>query len=272
VKQTTAAGIGGAFVMLLLGVILEGGNPAAFINIPAFVIVMGGTTCAMLASCSMEDATRVPKLAILAMTGGTSADRPAAARQMVGLAEKARREGLLALEAELEEVDDRFTRKGVSLIVDGTDSTVVEAILRSEIDGMAGRHGKNAKIFSTLGGFAPTLGILGTVLSLVHVLENLSNPGALGHSIAGAFIATLYGVGSANLVFLPISNRLKGMSETEVLYREMILEGVLALQAGDNPSMLAERLDTFLEPAERGKKNEPPATAAAPEPALQEAA
>jgi chemotaxis protein MotA len=269
-KQTTAAGIGGAFVMLLLGVILEGGNPAAFINIPAFVIVVGGTCCALLASSSMEDAMRVPKLAILAMTGGNSVDGPGAAKQMVGLAEKARREGLLALEAQLEEVDDQFTRKGVSLIVDGTDSVVVEGILRSEIDGMSARHSKNAKLFSTLGGFAPTLGILGTVLSLVHVLENLSNPGALGHSIAGAFIATLYGVGSANLIFLPIGNRLKGMSEVEVNYREMILEGVLALQAGDNPSMLAERLDTFLEPAERGAGKKEPAAAA--EPVLQEAA
>jgi chemotaxis protein MotA len=271
-KQTTAAGIGGAFVMLLLGVILEGGNPAAFINIPAFVIVVGGTCCALLASSSMEDAMRVPKLAILAMTGGNSVDGPGAAKQMVGLAEKARREGLLALEAQLEEVDDQFTRKGVSLIVDGTDSVVVEGILRSEIDGMSARHSKNAKLFSTLGGFAPTLGILGTVLSLVHVLENLSNPGALGHSIAGAFIATLYGVGSANLIFLPIGNRLKGMSEVEVNYREMILEGVLALQAGDNPSMLAERLDTFLDPAERGTGKKDPADAAAGEPVLQEAA
>ena len=125
-------------------------------------------------------------------------------------------------------------------------------------------------MFATLGGFAPTLGILGTVLSLVHVLENLSNPGALGHSIAGAFIATLYGVGSANIIFLPMGNRLKGMSEVEVNYREMILEGVLALQAGDNPSMLAERLDTFLDPAERGGKGG--AADAAAEPALKEAA
>jgi chemotaxis protein MotA len=272
VKQTTAAGIVGALVMLLLGVILEGGNPAAFIDIPAFVIVVGGTCCAMLASSSIEEASSVPRLAILALTGGTSVDRPAAAGQMVGLAEKARREGLLALEAELEQVDDAFTRKGVSLIVDGTDSSVVEAILRSEIDGMAGRHAKNAKLFSTLGGFAPTLGILGTVLSLVHVLENLSSPGALGHSIAGAFIATLYGVGSANLVFLPISNRLRGLSETEVLYREMILEGVLALQAGDNPSMLAERLDTYLEPDERGKPKDEPAPVAVAAPVMQEAA
>jgi len=271
-KQTTAAGIGGAFLMLLVGVILEGGNPMAFINIPAFLIVIGGTCCVLLASSTMAEAMSTPKLAILAMTGGKSVDGPAAAQQMVGLAEKARREGLLALEAQLEEVDDPFTKKGVSLIVDGTDSSVVETILRSEIDGMSARHSTNAKLFATLGGFAPTLGILGTVLSLVHVLENLSNPGALGHSIAGAFIATLYGVGAANVIFLPIGNRLKGMSEVEVNYREMILEGILALQAGDNPSMLADRLDTFLDPAERGGAKKAPAADAAAEPAIAEAA
>jgi chemotaxis protein MotA len=264
-KQTTAAGIVGAMVMLLVGVILEGGNPMAFINIPAFVIVVGGTCMAMLASSSMEEAMSVPKLAVLAMTGGQSVDRPAAAKQMVSLAEKARREGLLALEAQLEEVEDPFTKKGVGLIVDGTDSTVVETILRSEIDGMAGRHAKNAKLFSTLGGFAPTLGILGTVLSLVHVLENLSDPGSLGHSIAGAFIATLYGVGSANVFYFPIANRLKELSGDEVHYREMVMDAILAIQAGENPRLLGERLETYLPPAERGAAAEQaPASEPAP--------
>ncbi len=117
---------------------------------------------------------------------------------------------------------------------------------------MSQRHARNAKVFATAAGLAPTLGVLGTVMSLVHVLENLSDPGALGHSIAGAFIATLYGVGSANVLFFPISNRLKALSEEEVGYREMILEGVLAIQAGDNPRLLQERLDTYLEPSVRG--------------------
>jgi len=155
-------------------------------------------------------------------------------------------------------------------VVDGTDSTVVEAILASEVDGKAARHARNAKLFQTLAGFAPTLGILGTVMSLVHVLENLSDPASLGHSIAGAFIATLYGVGSANLVFLPISLRLKGLAEDELRYREMILAGVLGLQAGDNPRVLAERLETFLEPHERDHEAEESVTGEAT--ALKEAA
>ena len=269
-KATTAIGIVVAILGLFFGMLMEGGNPAAFINTPALLIIVGGTLGVTFAGTSVDRVKAWPTLWKKAVSD-VRPNLQAQVDQMVTFAEKARREGLLALEAELEQVDDSFTRKGVGLIVDGTDSSVVEGILRSEIDGMALRHGKNAKLFSTLGGFAPTLGILGTVLSLVHVLENLSNPGALGHSIAGAFIATLYGVGSANLIFLPISNRLKGLSETEVLYREMIVEGVLALQAGDNPSMLAERLDTFLEPGERGQAKQAPAAAAA-EPVLQEAA
>lgn len=251
-KQTTAAGIGLAVVLLLLGVIMEGGNPAGFINIPAFLIVIGGTTGALLACLSMQDAIAMPKLMILAFMGGNPPDHLGGVRQMVGLAEKARREGLLALEGQLEEVPDTYTRKGVQLVVDGTDSHTVEAILRSEIDGMSARHAKNAKTFSTAAGLAPTLGVLGTVMSLVHVLENLADPSKLGHMIAGAFIATLYGVGSANVLFFPVSNRLKALSEEEVTYREMILEGVLAIQAGDNPRLLQERLETYLDPSLRG--------------------
>jgi chemotaxis protein MotA len=269
-KQTTAAGIGLAFVLLLLGVIMEGGQPASFINIPSFIIVIGGTTGALLASISFRDATAMPKLSILALTGGVPLDQPGGMRQMVSLAEKARREGLLALESQLEEVADPFTRKGVQLVVDGTDSHTVEAILRSEIDGMSARHARNAKLFATAAGLAPTLGILGTVMSLVHVLENLSDPGALGHSIAGAFIATLYGVGSANIVFFPISNRLKSLSETEANYREMIVEGVLAIQAGDNPRLLQERLETFLEPVERKAPAPAPAEGGSPAPEAEQ--
>src|SRR5919204_5805350 len=122
---------------------------------------------------------------------------------------------------------------------------------------MSQRHAANAEVFATAGGFAPTLGILGTVLSLVHVLENLSSPAAIGHSIAGAFLATLYGVGSANLVFLPVSNKLRELSGEEALYRTMLLEAVLSIQAGDNPRMLAEKLETFIPPYARGA--EPPA-------------
>jgi chemotaxis protein MotA len=262
-KANTAIGIAGAFVILGLAVILEGGNPAAFINIPAFLIVVGGTAMATLASTSMESVKRIPTLYKKAI-GGSTLEPDVAAKQMIALAEKARREGLLALENDLEEIEDAFTRKGIQLVVDGADSDLISGVLSAETNAMASRHHENAHVFTLAGGFAPTLGILGTVMSLVHVLENLDKPSTLGHSIAGAFLATLFGVGSANLVFLPVANRLKELTREELLYRDMLHEAVLAIQAGDNPRMLAEKLETFVPPEARGRDKESAAPAPAP--------
>lgn len=252
-KASTGIGIAAAMVSLLLGVILEGGNPAGLFNIPAFLVVIGGTFGVMTASTDIATIKLMPKQLIFAMKGGGAEfDQGAAAAQMVTLAEKARRDGLLALEDDIKGVEDPFTKKGLQLVVDGVESDLVVAILQSEMDGTAARHNKMIKLWQTASGFAPTLGIIGTVLSLVHVLENLSNPAGLGHSIAGAFMATLYGVGSANLIYLPVANRLKELSANELAYRTLLLEAILSIQAGDNPRMLAEKLDTFLPPAQRG--------------------
>jgi chemotaxis protein MotA len=142
---------------------------------------------------------------------------------------------------------------------------MIRGVLDSEIAGMEKRHAANENCYRQAGGFAPTIGILGTVLSLVFVLENLSDPSSLGHSIAGAFIATLYGVGSANVFYFPIANRLKELSGDEVHYREMVMDAILAIQAGENPRLLGERLETYLPPAERGAAAEQaPASEPAP--------
>jgi chemotaxis protein MotA len=253
VKATTGIGIAAAFVFLLVAVIMEGGNPMSFISIPAVLIVIGGTFGVMMASTDFAAIKQMPKILIYAAKGGNGDfDQRAAAQQMVALAEKARRDGLLALEDDIQSVEDPFTKKGLQLVVDGVESDLVVAILQSEMDGTAARHGKMIRLWQQAGGFAPTLGIIGTVMSLVHVLENLDSPGSLGHSIAGAFVATLYGVGSANLLFLPIANKLKELSADELSYREMTLEAVLSIQAGDNPRMLREKLETFLPPDRRG--------------------
>jgi len=263
VKANTAIGVVGAVACLLVAVIMEGGDPMSLLNIPALIVVVGGTGMATFASTTMEGIKNIPRLYKKSF-GGPDVEPAAAISQMVGLAEKARREGLLALEAELESVDDKFTRTGIQLVVDGTDSDLVRNILQSEIDGMSARHRAGGHLFQTAGGFAPTLGILGTVLSLVHVLENLSSPSVLGHAIAGAFLATLYGVGSANLIFLPIANKLKELSSIELAYREMLLEAVLSIQAGDNPRMLREKLETFIEPGARGEAAAAAVAAATP--------
>jgi len=269
VKAITAIGIGGSFALLLLAILMEGGNPMSFLNIEAILIVIGGSAGATIASTRSSGIKHMITGAKIAFKG-EEIDLGATIESMVSLSEKARRDGLLALEDDVEALGDPFAKKGIQLVVDGADSELVRAILAGEIDGMSARHNHVAKIFATAGGFAPTLGVLGTVMSLVHVLENLDQPSSLGHSIAGAFIATLYGVGSANLVFLPISNKLKELSGEELLYREMTLEAILSIQAGDNPRLLREKLETFLQPGVRGAAATSAAKAAAGAPAALE--
>lgn len=261
-KQTTAIGIAFTAVAAMLAVILEGGNPMAFINIPAFSVVIGGTLGVCMAGQGFEKTKAIPKLFIIAVKGETP-DVRAMISKMVGVAEKARRDGLLALESDLKDIDDEYARQGLQLVVDGADSEVVQGMMESELANMEKRHAASENVWRIAGGFGPTLGILGTVMSLVHVLENLDDPGGLGHAIAGAFIATLYGVGSANVFYFPVANRLKELSAEEAHYREMVMEAVLAVQAGENPRLLNERLQTYLPPGERGEEAGAKATGSA---------
>src|ERR687885_1004470 len=268
-KAATAIGIIASIVGLAVGATMEGTVITAFFNIPAMLIVFVGTFGATLAGCTMNHMKRIPALYKKAI----SPDKPDLSAQLellVGFAERARREGLLALDDEVAELDDAFTKKGLQLVVDGTDPELVREILENEIDGMTARHHHGAQPFEKAGGLAPTLGIIGTVMGLIHVLENLSSPATLGPAISGAFIATLYGVASANIVFLPTANRLKLMSAAEQELRAMTLEGILAIQAGDNPRVVADKLLSFIPPAERASEGDEdgegaPAAAAEPE-------
>ena len=249
-KAATAIGIGVAIVGILFSAMMDGTSPAAFINIPALMIILGGTGGVTLASVGMASMKRVPSLYKMVFKAEPP-DMRARLDQLVSLADKARREGLLALDAQLSEIDDSFTRNALQLVVDGTDPEMVHAILEAEVDGMAARHAAGAMPFEKAGGFAPTMGIIGTVLGLVHVLQNLAAPSTLGPSISAAFIATLMGVGSANVVFLPIANRLKAISAEEMELRMMTLEGILSIQAGDNPRLVSEKLMSYVPPTER---------------------
>ena len=255
-KAATAIGIGVAFVCLGLSSMMDGTNPAAFLNIEALLIVLGGTAGATLASCGMASMKRIPGLYKLVFKA-EPLDMRARLDLLVSLADQARREGLLALDSTLSEIDDPFTHNALQLVVDGTDPQMVHTIMEAEVDGMVARHSLGAAPFQTAGGFAPTMGIIGTVLGLVHVLQNLSSPATLGPSISTAFLATLMGVGSANVVYLPIANRLKAISEEEVELRMMTLEGILSLQAGDNPRLVSEKLMSYLAPAEREDDERP---------------
>ena len=223
------------------------------------------------AGTSMDRMKTIPSLYKRAFSG----ERPDLLGQLdvlVGFAERARREGLLALDEEVRELDDDFTRKGLQLVVDGTDPELVREILENEIDGMAARHAASVSPFEKAGGFAPTMGILGTVMGLVHVLQNLAAPSTLGPAISGAFIATLYGVGSANVILLPTANRLKALSAEEVELRTMTLEGILSIQAGDNPRVVGDKLLSFVPPADRDADGDAAVEAGAPEPDAELAA
>lgn len=266
-KASGAIGLGLAFAMLAAGDVMGGGNPMQLFNLSAALVVLGGTLGATLASTSVEQVKLVPGLYKKAFSTGPP-DYKAEVDRIVGFAEKARREGLLALDTEVGEIQDDFLRKGMQLVVDGTDPDMVREILEAELDGMAARHAAGVEPFTHAGGFAPTVGILGTTMHLVLILKNLDKPETLGPMIAAAFIATLYGVGSANVVFYPISNRLKVISREEQQIKAMIVEGVLAVQAGENPRIISDRLMTFVPPNQR----DAPAAQDDDGPALAEAA
>ncbi len=252
----TLIGIILAFVFITLGNILEGGDPMALFLPSPFVIVVPTTLAVAMASTQMKNMPLVWAGAKRSLMTKNE-DPTETIEVMVKFAEKARREGLLSLEDAAKDVDNDFLKRGVQMAVDGTDPEQLREIMEAEIDA----HKKVAKIpakyFEDCGGYAPTIGIIGTVLGLVHILHNLSDPGSLGPAISAAFIATLLGVGSANVIYLPMGSKLKLLAEQDTHHMEAIVEGVCAIQAGSNPRMIQQKLTAFLgivPPAEKAKK------------------
>ena len=242
---STLMGIIAGFGFLIAGYTLEGGSVSSLGGLSAALIVFGGTAGAVLVSFPLRDLKNLPrwiKIAFTARAFGTAE----AYETLLRFAEKARREGLLSLEQELEIVTDRFTRQGMQLVIDGTDPEITRQILESNMNVLEKRHKIGIAVFEAAGGYSPTMGIIGTVMGLVMVLGNLSDPESLSHSIAAAFLATLYGVASANLLWLPIATKLKMKDKEETAAMEMVLDGILSIQAGENPSILKEKLNTHL--------------------------
>lgn len=238
-------GIGLGLVVIVTANVMEGGNPASLIQIPAMLLVFGTTLLVTMAGGTMADAKGAVGGLKKALTGGTSSAADVVPA-VVSLADRARREGLLALEESLHDMDDEFLVRGVTMAVDGTDPDEVREILEAEVHAKRAGDKQAAKFFADAGAYAPTIGIIGTVMGLVHVLENLAKPEELGHLIAAAFIATLWGVMSANVMWLPIANRLKRLSELEAIRMELIIEGVAAIQAGSNPRVVQAKLTSLL--------------------------
>ena len=240
-------GIGLGLGAIIASVLLEGGYLASMLNLSAFVIIFGGTLGATTITVSLAEIKRLPQLIKKAFQLNQLQRPQHVIEAIVALSQKARREGILSLQDEVEKtIRDPFLTNGLQLVIDGADETIVREVLRTEIERMRQRHRTGSHIFNTMGGYAPTMGIIGTVLGLVHVMQGLGGSmEELGKGVALAFIATLYGILSANLILLPIAGNLKAKSEEEIFLREVMLEGVLGIQAGQNPFILDQRLRAY---------------------------
>ncbi len=245
------------FAILVIAFILEGGAVGALVSVTAFLIVFGGTIGAIGISFPKSELKRIPKLFKVAFSDD-KIDLMGLIANLKSMSKMARQKGILSLEKEMNENTeiDNFTKKGLGFILDGLDPVKTRDALELDLEMMTHRHKTGAAIFDAAGGYAPTYGIVGTVMGMVAILAELDDPAALGHKIAVAFIATLYGVGSANILWLPIGSNLKAKSKREIVKNSMIIEGLLMLQEGANPNFIEEKLKGFLSPKEIAKMSE----------------
>lgn len=248
----TIAGLAIGFGGIVMGFLLEGGHLNALFQLTAALIVFGGTIGATVTSFTLKDIMNVPKLIISSISLHVEVEKELL-EIFVTMSEKARRDGLLSLETDIEEglanaKYDNMLVKGLKLVVDGTEPELVRSMLSDEIHAFEQERKKEVLIFQAAGGFSPTMGIIGTVMGLIHILANLGGADAtkLAGSIALAFVATLYGVSFANVVYLPIGNKLKLKMERQKHEKEFIIEGVLSIQAGHNPRIVREKLESLI--------------------------
>lgn len=245
----TVIGIALAFGLVISG-IMSGSSLMIFVDVPSMLIVGGGTIGATLVNYPlphMLGVLRVFKQAFL-----TKSQSPAQIiTQFMEYANRARREGILALEPLLRDIKDDFLRKGLQLTVDGLEPQTIQEILQTEVSYLEDRHEAGANLLATMGSLAPALGMIGTVIGLVQMLQRMSDPSSIGPAMAVALITTFYGALMANLLFNPMSGKLKLRSKEEVLIREMIVEGVLSISKGENPRIIEEKLNSYLPPKER---------------------
>jgi chemotaxis protein MotA len=226
-----------ALIAIVGGQLLEGGNVSSLLQLTAFVIVIGGTLGAViLRGMRMVKWTFVPP----------ALDGERLIQQISAWSNTARRGGLLALEPAIDDLDDVFAKRGLQMLIDGAEPEALREALQVEVDAYEEQQRQSAKIWEAAGGYSPTIGILGAVLGLIHVMENLSDPSKLGSGIAVAFVATVYGVGSANLIFLPIANKLKNLIAREIVLREMLIEGLISVANGENPRLIERKLQGYL--------------------------
>ena len=241
----TLVGLAIGFAAIIGGNLLEGGHTDSLIQITALLIVVGGTVGAIMVQTPMPVFLRSLKMLIWTVIP-PRVEQQAAIEKIVGWSSIARKEGLLGLESLVDSETDPFARKGLQLLVDGSEPETIRSILEVEIGAREYFDMQAAKVFEGMGGYAPTIGIIGAVMGLIHVMNNLADPSKLGPGIAVAFVATIYGVGFANLVFLPVGAKLKNLVYGQSQFREMVIEGVVSIAEGENPRNIETKLQGYL--------------------------
>jgi chemotaxis protein MotA len=247
---TTIVGIFLAIISIVLATVMDGNSFGALIGPSSLVLVVVGSIGVSFSGFQMADLKKVPKGIILSFTR-KEPDAGEAVNRLMRFAEVARKEGVLALEAQIEELDDPFMKIGLQQVVDGVDGEMVREVLDIEMQALDERHAPVIGFIKAMGGYAPTMGMIGTVVGLINMLGNLSDPEQLGLGMSVALLTTLYGVIFANLVFLPIAAKLQRLHDLEVAQKELVMDGILAVQAGASPRLLVERLEAYLVPEQR---------------------
>ncbi len=238
-------GVAIAFAAILGGNWLEGGHLEMLANGPAMIIVLGGTIGAVLLQTPMQLFLRSMRMLGMVFVPPRYV-LPDTVLKLVGWSKVARKDGLLGLEGVVQNETDLFVRKGMQLLVDGNEPEEIRHALEVELESRERFDLQASKVLEAMGGYSPTIGIIGAVMGLIHVMQNLSDPSKLGSGIATAFVATIYGVGLANLFLLPMANKLKAYVLQESHYRELIIEGLVAISEGENPRQIESRLQGFL--------------------------
>lgn len=240
----TILGIVSAFGLVWLAIFM-GGGVTLFINLPSLMIVVGGTLGATMINYPLKDVLGVFKVVKKALFARTLVIGDLIA-QFVKFSNKSRKEGILALEGEVKGEKDEFLKKGIQLAIDGVEPQEIRLILETEVDFIQSRHQLGAEIFITMGSFAPALGMIGTLIGLVQMLQSMEDPSKIGPAMAVALLTTFYGSIMANIICLPIAGKLKTRSREEVLSKEMTLQGIISLSNGDNPRILEQKLKAFI--------------------------
>ena len=246
---TTLIGIMVSFGLVIVSIFL-GGDGGWFLNYPSLMIVLGGTMGATLLAYPLSEV-----LGVFGVAKNVFLHRSQLAADLIpllaGLAKKARQEGILSFESQLDQIEDPFLVKGIQMAIDGMESSAIEDVMATEIQYVEERHRLGAEIFTTMGSFSPAMGMLGTIIGLVQMLMQMKDPSQIGAPMAVALLTTFYGTVLANLIFIPVAGKLRTRSKQEILIKQMVLEGVISIQSGDNHRVVEQKLKAFIAPKAR---------------------